>query len=749
MTPYCHTACIICDIDGFTGINSGISEGEAPPDFCTFIVHNARWIAFIAGSTYLKIKLSVSNCLYDHGLEIAIYKSLNCQTYQKVSNCWGAGSPVSNNSSATVESLVPLTVGQYYYIVIDGNAGDVCNWTLEVVEGSTLAAPLLSSGPIEGPVTACPGANAQYSPPGVEAATQYTWTINGAWAGTGLEFATEWTTPGIYELCVTASNACDEAPPTCQLITVASIPPTVFEEILCAGDCFTLNDTIELCEEGFYEFHFLTDTGCDSTVLVSLTVVEPSFTNLAFDICEGDSIYIGNTPLFEAGTHEIVFHNYQGCDSTISVELGLIVCEMKGEVIPKPVVCFGEASGQLTFFVKDGTPPFDYSWEQLGGSLLGSGALSAVFEEITLENLPAATYLISINDQFGNDVILIGVVDQPSLLTAGLTSSSFNGYEVSCFGGSDGQLTASISGGVPPYFYTWSNGADSPQLSGLLAGSYSVTVTDTYGCSRTLADTLSQPSRLLLEAFFTDPDCEGPETGIVQVISLNGGIPPYSYDNTGSGFSDQKRYDGLPGGVYTLTARDANGCTTDTSAVLAPLVIPYVELGEDRTVYLGDGIALGIQSNILLDSVVWSGQFGLSCRHCATPFARPYQTTTYTAAVTSSDGCTRVDSVTVWVLERRRVYVPNVFSPNHDGINDRLTVYGGPEVLLVRSFRVYTRWGESVFTRFDFPPNDPQGGWDGTLAGKSLPGGTYVWYAEVEFLDRERRVLEGSVSVLR
>ena len=749
MTPFCDLACIICDIDGFTGVNSGSSVGEAPPDFCTIIVHNARWIAFIAGSENLKVKLSVSNCVQGNGLEIAIYKSLDCETFQLVSNCWGAQAPIPNNSSGFVENTVPLVVGQYYFLVMDGNAGDVCHWTFDVVEGSAQVAPLLGSGPILGPISACPGTYAEYTTPGVAGATTYSWTLNGAFAGNGLTFDNEWTTPGTYALCVTASNACNQAPPTCQEVVVASIPPVIFEETLCAGDCFVLNDTIELCEEGFYEFHFLTDKGCDSTVLVSLTVVAPSFTHLAFDICEGDSIYIGSTPLFEAGIHEIVFQNYQGCDSTITVDMGLVVCEMKGVTTSKPVICFGEASGQLTFFVKDGTPPFDYSWAQLGGSLSGSGALSAVFEEITLDNLPAATYLITINDTFGNDVILIGVVTQPSVLSCGLDQSNYNGYQVSCFSGANGELTATATGGAPPYTFFWNNGLEGPELSGLSAGNFAVTITDTYGCSRVLEDTLTEPPALLLNAHFTNPNCEGPETGSIEVLSISGGVAPYLFGIDGSNFTDTWQFGSLSGGIRTLTVKDANACTVDTSALLVPAVIPTVDLGEDQTVYLGDGVELSVLSNIPLDSVLWDAQSGLSCRRCVHPFALPYHSTTYSAAVTSEDGCTRADSVTVFVLERRRVYVPNIFSPNQDGINDKLTIYGGPEVRMIRSFQIFSRWGELVFAQFNFQPNDKKGSWDGTAAGKPLRAGTYVWAAEVEFLDGERRVLEGSTTIVR
>ncbi|MBV6654274.1 MAG: hypothetical protein KI786_10985, partial [Mameliella sp.] len=69
MTPTCAEACVICDIDGFTGRHESEIPGVLPDDFCTFIVHNAQWIAFQAGSTDLSIELSVSGCTLGNGLE--------------------------------------------------------------------------------------------------------------------------------------------------------------------------------------------------------------------------------------------------------------------------------------------------------------------------------------------------------------------------------------------------------------------------------------------------------------------------------------------------------------------------------------------------------------------------------------------------------------------------------------------------------------------------------------------------------
>ena len=118
MTPTCQEACIICDIDGFTGRNSSFLKGVAPPGFCTGTVHNIQWIAFIAGTVDLTLEVTVSNCNSGAGLEIGIYKSNDCKTFQLVSECDG---DVRENTTRIFKNTVPLIVGQHYYFVIDGN----------------------------------------------------------------------------------------------------------------------------------------------------------------------------------------------------------------------------------------------------------------------------------------------------------------------------------------------------------------------------------------------------------------------------------------------------------------------------------------------------------------------------------------------------------------------------------------------------------------------------------------------------
>lgn len=751
MTPLCNDACIICDIDGFTGRHESNVVGEAPPGFCTFVVHNAQWIAFLAGSPNLTVEIAVSNCDIGFGLEIAIYESLDCENFTLVSNCFGGTTnTVGPGEVAQVVTNQLLTIGQYYYLVMDGGGADNCDWTLTVINGNTDVSSLTTSGIIEGDFTVCPGITTEYTTQGEQGATIFNWTLDGQpLSSDSSSVAIDWMTNGSYQLCVTAANACDEAPPSCTTITATSFPPQTLNEIICSDESFMLNDSIELTEAGNYEFNFLSEEGCDSTIFVNLEVFEASATAVDVDICEGDSLFIGNTPYFETGQFVEVLDNYAGCDSTVTLDLFVIICEIQGDADEIPVICFNESTGIIEFFVDDGTPPFNYNWQNLDNTLSGSGNVSNLNENEFIENLPAGTYLITINDNFGNDAILIQNVTQSPLLTQDWTISDYNGFSVRCFESTDGILEVIPTGGAGNYLYSWNTGDQTSIISNIPAGDYEVTITDDYGCSLVVQNSLTEPTPITFQAEFNNGNCDGFNTGFIEIFNVNGGLGNYQYDFNNKGFGDEPILENLAAGSYSAAVQDANGCEIDTSSTIEIPIIPIVDLGEDLSVFLGENTDINVAANIILDSVFWSQNPGLDCYNCPEPNARPFVTTDYKMTAISEDGCLGSDSITINVIERRRAILPNIFSPNNDGINEFFFVFGGVEVSQVLDFNVFSRWGEHIFQAQSFLPNDPNVGWDGNFNGEKAEMGVYTWFAKVEFLDGVVEVFEGDVMLIR
>ena len=96
-----------------------------------------------------------------------------------------------------------------------------------------------------------------------------------------------------------------------------------------------------------------------------------------------------------------------------------------------------------------------------------------------------------------------------------------------------------------------------------------------------------------------------------------------------------------------------------------------------------------------------------------------------------------------------KVYIPNAFSPNDDNINDVLVIYDHANVKNIKTFRIYDRWGDMVFEKLDFQPNDPAFGWNGKRQNRILQPAVYIYYAEIEFTDGEVLVKKGDITLIK
>jgi gliding motility-associated-like protein len=297
--------------------------------------------------------------------------------------------------------------------------------------------------------------------------------------------------------------------------------------------------------------------------------------------------------------------------------------------------------------------------------------------------------------------------------------------------------------------YFWNNGAEQPAIGALTAGRYAVKVSDANDCMVDRETILTEPPSLAFEAVFIHPGCDGPNTGSISVLNARGGVGPYRYTLSGGDFQESTIFPGLGDGSYTVRLKDANGCLADTTSRLIAAAIPRVILAAGYQLRLGYALKLEAFVNLVPKTVKWAPEDGLSCTNCLVPEASPVKNMVYTLSVTSADGCTTADSVAVTLVKYRPFFAPNVFSPNGDGTNDAFTIFGGPALRRMRALRVYSRWGELIFERLDFPANDPSLGWDGRYRGAPLQEGLFVWSAELEYVDGVVEVAKGEVSIIK
>ncbi|MCO6489911.1 MAG: gliding motility-associated C-terminal domain-containing protein [Phaeodactylibacter sp.] len=292
---------------------------------------------------------------------------------------------------------------------------------------------------------------------------------------------------------------------------------------------------------------------------------------------------------------------------------------------------------------------------------------------------------------------------------------------------------------------------DTPLTEG---GVYVDSLLSSIGCDSivTLALQVVPNRGITAEVAAKNPGCAGFRDGSIGVAGIRNAYPPFSISlDSAAVMADSAFFPGLGAGSYAFSITDRFGCTLEYDITLDEPDSLWVELGPDQPIGLGERLVLPVRSNYTLATAVWSPPELVLCDSgCLKPLVQPLQTTTFTFTGTTDDGCTATDSVRIVVNEVRSVYIPNAFSPNEDGRNDRFVVFGDvPNVQEVVSMKAFDRWGALLFEGGGFGPNDLSAGWDGTFKGKLMPAEAYAYVIRVRFLDGVELEYTGAVHLVR
>ncbi len=200
-------------------------------------------------------------------------------------------------------------------------------------------------------------------------------------------------------------------------------------------------------------------------------------------------------------------------------------------------------------------------------------------------------------------------------------------------------------------------------------------------------------------------------------------------------------------GLYWVEVMSA--CETVYDSVYVSESEVDIELGPDLEIDLGDSVLLNsiITGNPVLQ---WLDplETSLSCLTCPEPFARPFFDVEYMLSGMNEFGCYDEDFIQIRVNKDRGVYIPNVFTPNFDGKNDLFYIQG-KGYGIIKTFRIFNRWGAVVFESQEGFINDASIGWDGRFKGKDLNSAVFVFYAEIEYLDGLVEIFAGDITLLK
>ena len=359
----------------------------------------------------------------------------------------------------------------------------------------------------------------------------------------------------------------------------------------------------------------------------------------------------------------------------------------------------------------------------------------------TFSGLAAGTYTLTVLD---NSTTCSTQSGTPITITAPANTPQITLLEqnnVTCFNTNDGSVSIDVTGGSGTLIYTWTpNAGSGASITNLAAGTYSVNVVDSEGCSDSETFTVTEPNALVVSGTASNVIC-GASNGSI-TTSVSGGTAPYSYawsnSSTSASISD------LTAGVYTVTVTDDNDCAATNSFTV--IITGNLAVSVDpstTTINAGASVALTATGG---DSYTWTPSAGLSCTNCSNPTASPVVTTTYTVSVSDNQGCT--GEATALVIVQKTcdgLFVPTVFSPDNTGpdANNTLCLLGDAACVSSLTFQIYNRWGELMFETTTLEEC-----WDGTYKGKPIQSGVYVYrlFATVDGVVIEE---SGNTTVVR
>ncbi|MFM7813708.1 MAG: M43 family zinc metalloprotease, partial [Flavobacteriales bacterium] len=284
-------------------------------------------------------------------------------------------------------------------------------------------------------------------------------------------------------------------------------------------------------------------------------------------------------------------------------------------------LCAGNTNGSVSASAS-GNAPYTYNWS--------TGATGA-----NLNNVAAGTYTVTVTDANGCTAQASSTLVNPTTLTVSGTTTN-----ASCNGTNTGSVALNVTGGTGNKTYAWSNGSSTSSLSNAPAGSYSVTVTDANGCSANQSFSITQPSAITVNITTTAITCSSSNNGTLTASATGGtGNKTYSWNTgaTGSILSN------LAAGSYTVTATDANACTTtQTTTLVAPTALA-ISGSETDILCAGDAngsINVGVSGGTGNVSLAWSnGSTGASLVNLGPG--------SYTVTATDANNCSAQMSYTI------------------------------------------------------------------------------------------------------
>ncbi len=403
-------------------------------------------------------------------------------------------------------SVINIAAGTYDITVTDANNCSLTS-TISISQPTDLTANISSHTDVS-----CFGnsnGSAAVNAGGGTSPYNYSWSPSGGTAAAAAGLAA-----GNYTVTITDAHNCIETAP----VTIAQ--PPVLNAVPGATDvsCFG---------------------GTNGTASIGVTGGTTPYT---YSWTSGGSTAVASG--LAAGSYTVSVSDANNCTQSATILISQPPVLLSSIPASTSVSCFGGNNGTAASSVTGGTGPYTYAWTPTGGT------------SINATGLVSGNYSVTITDAHNCTTASTVFIPQPAVLNASIPAST----NVLCFGGNDGSATANASGGTAPYNYVWSPlGGTTNSASGLVAGNYSVAITDAAGCTSTAPVAITQPTLLNVVTNTVSALCNFSNGSASTVV--NGGTPPYTY-LWAPGGATTTSISAIPAGAYSVTVTDGTGCSS-------------------------------------------------------------------------------------------------------------------------------------------------------------------------------------------
>ncbi len=432
---------------------------------------------------------------------------------------------------------------------------------------------------------------------------------------------------------------------------------TSFVTVTDANGCEQIDTFVVEEPEGILLDFVLVDVSCegDSSGSVDVTPIGGT-APYSYQWSNGDTT-ANSTNLF-ADDYTVVVTDANGC----TVEETIAITESEALSVEARdltnVSCFGGDDGGAVAIGTGGVEPYSITWN--------SGQT-----EDTINNFTAGTYVVTISDSLNCVATDTFEITEPAELLIDSSSTT----AAACFEENSGAISVEIIGGTPPYAYLWNDNAigNTPDATNLFAGDYSVTVTDANGCIVMQDFTVVQPDALVLSSDPVNVNCEGENTGSID-LTVEGGVGPYAYLWTNNAQSQDLQ--NLPADDYEVTVTDINGCEEILAVeITEPTAIELSFEVDNVDCFAGtDGsVTLDISGGVTPYSFSWTGPNGFTAD---TKDLLEIGAGNYNVTLTDANGCQETIS-TIQVIQPTEAVTTNVLPVDqicHNASNGTATV---------------------------------------------------------------------------